>query len=147
LRLTEKTIWQAVENTNILYEDWTARKEIVEGRPVLHLYLELKDGYVASERGMATAILEQLRKFDEGTFYGNLARSGDSNPVEVTLLPEGAFANYIAQRRAEGADLAHLKPRHINPSGAELSLLIAKVKAMPEVEAKVEAGAEAVAGR
>jgi hypothetical protein len=43
--------------------------------------------------------------------------------------------------------LAHLKPRHINPSGAELSLLIAKVKAMPEVEAKVEAGAEAVAGR
>ncbi|MBM4447269.1 MAG: GH3 auxin-responsive promoter family protein [Chloroflexi bacterium] len=147
LRLTEKTIWQAVENTNIPYADWTARKEMVEGRPVLHLYLELKDGYIASEKGVATAVLEQLRKFDEGTFYGNLARTGDSNPIEVTLLPEGAFDNYIAQRRAEGADLAHLKPRHINPSDTELSLLKAKVKAVPEVEVVAEAEAEAVARR
>jgi len=145
LRLTEKAIWQAVENTNIPYADWTARKEIVEGRPILHLYLELKDDYVASERGIATAVLEQLRKFDEGTFYGDLARTGDSNPIEVTSLPEGAFANYIAQRRAEGADLAHLKPRHINPSDAELSMLRVKVKAVPEVEVVAEAEAEAEA--
>ena len=145
LRLTEKVIWQAVENTNIPYTDWTARKEMVEGRPVLHLYLELKGGYIASEKGMATAVLEQLRKFDEGTFYGNLARTGDSNPIEVTLLHEGAFDNYIAQRRAEGADLAHLKPHHINPSDTELSLLKAKVKAVPEVEVAAEAEAEAEA--
>ncbi len=147
VRLTEKAMWQAIENTSIPYEDWTVRKEIVEGRPVLHLLIELKDGYIASERGMATAVLEQLRKFDEGTFYGNLARAIDSNPIEVTLLSEGAFANYIAQRRAEGADLAHLKPRHINPSDAELALLGAKVKAVPEVEVAAETETEAVAGR
>jgi hypothetical protein len=145
LRLTEKTIWQAIENTSIPYADWTARKEIIEGRPVLHVYIELKDGYIASERGMTTAVLEQLTKFDEGTFYGNLARTGDLSPIEVTLLPEGAFANYIAKRRAEGADLAHLKPRHINPSDAELAVLRAGVKAVPEIE--VVAEAEAVAGR
>jgi len=139
VRLTEKAIWQAVENTNIPYEDWTVRKEVVGERPVLHLYLELKDNYIASERGVATAVLEQLRKFDESTFYGNLARTIDSNPIEVTLLPEGAFANYIAQRRAEGADLAHLKPRHINPSDRELSLLKARVEAVPEVEVAAEA--------
>ena len=147
LRLTERTIWQAVENTKIPYADWTARKEIVEGRPVLHLYLELKDGYVASERGMATAVLEQLRKFDEGTFYSGLERMLTLNPIKVTLLSEGVFANYIDQRRAEGADLAHLKPRHINPSDAELSLLRARVKAVPEVEIAAEAETEVIAGR
>ena len=100
---------------------------------------------------MVTAVLEQLKKFDKGTFYSGLESMLDSNPMKVTLLPEGAFANYIAQRRAEGADLAHLKPRHINPSDAELSLLRARVKAVPEVEvaveAEAEAEAEAVAGR
>ena len=147
LRLTERTIWQAIENTSIPYADWTARKEIIEGRPVLHLYIELKNGYIASEKGMAAAVLEQLRKFDEGTFYGNLAGISDLNPIEVSLLNEGAFDNYIAKRRAEGADLAHLKPRHINPSDAELAVLRARVKAVPEVEVEAKAEVEAVAGR
>ena len=146
-RLTEKVIWQAIENTSIPYEDWTAHRDIIEDRPVLHIYIELKDGYIASERGMATAVFEQIVKYDEGTFYGNLARALRSIPIKVTLLSEGTFANYIAQRRVEGADLAHLKPRHINPSDAELSLLKAKVKAVPEVEIAVEAETEAVAGR
>ena len=138
LRLTERVIWQAIENTNIPYVDWTAHKEIAERRPVLHLYIELKDNYIASERGIATAVLEQLRKFDEGTFYSGLDDMLDSKPMKVTLLPEGAFANYIAQRRAEGADLAHLKPRHINPSERELLLLGEKVKAVPVEKAVVE---------
>jgi hypothetical protein len=59
--------------------------------------------------------------------------------VEITLLPRGAFANYTSQRQTEGADLAHLKPPHINPSDKVLSLLLAK----PE-EVKVEAEAAAV---
>jgi hypothetical protein len=50
--------------------------------------------------------------------------------VEVNLLPQGAFANYTAQRRTEGADLAHLKPSHINPSEKVLSLLLAKPEAV-----------------
>jgi hypothetical protein len=146
-RLSEKIIWQAIENTSIPYADWTARREIVEDRPVLHLYMELKDGYIASEKGMATAVFEQLVKYDEGTFYGSLARALDPIPIEVTLLPVGAFDNYIAKRRAEGADLAHLKLRHINPSDAELAVLRARVKAVPEVEVTAEAEAEVVAGR
>jgi hypothetical protein len=140
-RLSEKVIWRAIENTGIPYADWTARRETVDSRPVLHVYIELKDGYIASERGLATAIFEQLIKYDEGTFYGNLARALDPIPIEVTLLPIGAFDNYITKRRAEGADLAHLKPRHINPSDAELSLLITKVKAVPDVQVVAEAEA------
>lgn len=145
VRLNEKVIWQAIENTSIAYEDWTVRKEVVEGRPVLHLFLELKDNYIASERGVATAVLEQFKKFDKGTFYSGLESMLDSNPIQVTLLPEGAFANYISQRQAEGADLAHIKPPHINPSQGVLSLLGAKVEVVPEVEVAAEAKIEAAA--
>ncbi len=148
IRLTEKVIWQAIENSNIPYADWTARKEIIENRPVLQLYLELKDGYVASARGVATAVYEQVKRLDDGFIHEDLPsleRIMDFKPIEVILLPEGAFANYTAQRRAEGADLAHLKPPHINPSDRVLSLLGTKVEAVPEVE--VAAEAEAVTGR
>ena len=54
--------------------------------------------------------------------------------VEVELLPKGSFAKYTSQRQAEGADLAHLKPPHINPSDEVLTLLVVK----PE---KAKAGA------
>ncbi len=151
-RLTEKIIWRAIENTNIPYADWAVRKEVAEGRPVLHVYLELKDGYIASEKGVARAIHDQLKILDDGFIYSDLENMlGDVDsvldlrPIEVTLLPEGAFASYIAQRRAEGADLAHLKPRHINPSERELSLLKARVEAVPEVKVVSETGA--VTGR
>jgi hypothetical protein len=142
IRLTEKTIWQAVENTGIAYEDWSAFKK--DGEPVLSLHIELKDGYQGSETDIAAAIREQLIKSDsdngdtESLIRDDFASMIDF-AVEINLLPPGTFAHYTEQRRAEGADLAHLKPPHINPSDKVLSLLLAK----PE-EVKAEAEAEAV---
>jgi hypothetical protein len=40
--LTEKAIWQAVEDSGIDYVDWVARKETQKGLR-LHLYVELKN--------------------------------------------------------------------------------------------------------
>jgi hypothetical protein len=37
-------------------------------------------------------------------------------PLEVTLLPEGAFGRYIFEQMAAGADLAQLKPSQMNVS-------------------------------
>jgi hypothetical protein len=146
VRLTEKTIWQAVENSGIAYEDWTAYKE--PGEPGLNLLIELKDGYQASEAEIATAVHEQIMNLDNDEFKADSPLRGDFAAfidfrVEVTLLPKGTFANYMSQRQAEGADLAHLKPPHVNPSDKVLSLLVAKPEAAPEV--KVGAEAEAVA--
>ncbi len=142
IRLTEKTIWQAIEHTGIPYVDWTAYKKA--GEPVLSIFMELKDGYEASEAGVASAVHEQIIKSDSDRDTSSLARDDFAEMinfrVEVNLLPRGAFANYTAQRQAEGADLAHLKPPHINPSTKVLSLLRAK----PEVAPKVEAGAGAI---
>ena len=142
IRLTEKTIWQAIENTGIPYEDWTAYKK--EGEPVLSLAIELKDGYQGSEADITAAFREQIIKSDsnhkdtEFLIRDEFATMIDFN-VEINLLPQGAFTNFTAQRRAEGADLAHLKPSHINPSEKVLSLLMTK----PE-EVKVGAETEAV---
>jgi len=141
IRLTEKTIWQAIENTGVAYEDWTAYKEA--GEPALRLFIELKDGYQGSDADIAQAIYEQIMKSDNDDYttsgvHDDLVDMINFR-VEITLLPRGAFANYTSQRQTEGADLAHLKPPHINPSDKVLSLLLAK----PE-EVKVEAEAAAV---
>jgi len=141
IRLTEKTIWQAIENTTIAYEDWTAYKEA--GKPVLRLFIELKDGYQGSDADIARAIYEQILKSDNDKNTASLIRDDFAEMINfrvaITLLPRGAFANYTSQRQAEGADLAHLKPPHINPSGKVLSLLLAKPEAIPKVEVGTEA--------
>jgi len=148
MRLTERVIWQAIENTKIHYRDWTAHKEIGE-TPKLHLYIELDDGCIASEKDVATAVYEQIKQLDDGLYiYKDLAsleRLIGFKPIEVTLLPTGVFASYKGQRQAEGAELAHLKPPHINPSDEVLSLLGAKAETTPEVEVAV--GVEAMIGR
>ena len=139
VRLTEKTIWQAIENTGIAYEDWTAFKK--EGQPVLSLYLELKNDYQGSEAEVAAAIREQILRSDsqhkdtEALYRDEFAAMIDFK-IEVNTLSPGAFAHFTEQRRAEGADLAHLKPPHINPSQRVLDLLTEKpeevVRVSPE---------------
>jgi hypothetical protein len=52
----------------------------------------------------------------------------------VTLLPKGSFAAFTAQKQAEGADLAHLKPPHVNPSAKVLSLLTANLPVNTETK-------------
>ncbi len=126
MRLTEKIIWQAIENSGVPYRDWTARKEISEGNPTLHLYLETKDIYNGNEHDVAIAIFEQLRKLDDGFIHKDLTtieKLINLKPIKVTLLKAGAFTNYTEKRQAEGADLAHLKPPHLNPTDKILMLL------------------------
>ena len=127
--LTERLIWEAIEGAGVPYTDWTARKEVVDDKPMLHLYVELKDESIASEQAMAAAIYEELIRLDNVYHYNIYSAYGNPEtvlglkPVEVTFLRHGAFSNYIAQRQAEGAALGHLKPPHVNPSEAVLSQL------------------------
>ncbi len=136
IRLTEKVIWQAIENTGIAYEDWAAFKKA--GEPVLHLFIELKDRTLASEVDIERAVYDQIMNSENDAYTTSQAHDDLADMinfgVEVTLLPRGAFANYTSQRQAEGADLAHLKPPHINPSNEVLSLLLAKPKVKVEAE-------------
>ena len=129
-RLTERIIWQAVENTGIAYEDWVVRKEIVNKQPKLRLYLELKDNSPGSKEEITALIHSELKKLDSD--YMNLEFILNINPLSISLLPRGTFQRYMERRQAEGADLAHLKPPHINPPEGALSLLgIKSTKKLP----------------
>jgi hypothetical protein len=139
-RITEKVIGEAIENTGVPYVDWVARKEIVDSKPVLHVYPELKSGYIASEASLATAIRQQFARLDRkyrSNFYrliGDMETVLALKPVKVTLLPEGAFPNYVARRRAEGAASENLNPPRVNPSDEVLYSLSApgaEVEAAP----------------
>jgi hypothetical protein len=128
-RLTEKLILEAVANSGIPYVDWVTRKEIIDNKPVLHFYLEPREGYIASEGSLATAIFEQFQRIDRKYRCNFFRLIGDVEtvlglkPVKVTLLPQGAFSSYSAQRRADGALLENLRPPRVNPSDEALSLL------------------------
>ena len=110
---------------------------------MLSLFIETKDGSQGSDAGIAAAVRQQIINADNGEDTKSLIRGDFATmidfKVEVNLLPRGAFANYTAQRQAEGADLAHLKPHHINPSDKVLSLLLAKPEAVPTEAEKVVA--------
>lgn len=144
-RVTERVIGEAIENTGLPYVDWVARKEIVDDKPLLHIYLELKDVYIASEESLATAIREQFKKLDRRhrcNFYrliGDMESVLSLKPVEITSLPQGAFSSYIAGQQSEGVVLENLRPPHVNPSEEVLALLRAPrvvVEAAPVTEAE-----------
>jgi hypothetical protein len=135
IRLTERIIWQAIEDTKIPYKDWVAHKEIGE-TPRLHLYIELKDSHVASEEDIAKAVYEQIQNNSNGLFvYRDLVSLEpliNFKPIRVTLLPQGAFSYFKRIKQAEGAELSQLKPRHINPSDKALSLLLFRDQRRPD---------------
>ena len=143
-RLTEKTIHEAIQNTGIPFVDWVARKETIADKPVLHVYVELQPGYIATDENLATSIREQFRKLDRKyrcNFYrlvGDIENTLGLKPIKVTLLPQGAFSSYSAQRQWQGAVSGSLKLRRVNPSEHELQMLTVQrvaVRATPETEA------------
>ena len=119
-QLDEKTLWQAIVNTGIKYNDWAACKEYDQNQTYLRLYIELKEEREAAE--VETMIGEQLKKVD--TDYKDIDSYLGLQPVRVTLLSPRTFQRYVQEKLKEGADLAHLKPAHINPSEAVIQHIL-----------------------
>lgn len=113
-RLTERDIWQAIEEAGVTYADWTARKEYEARKPILHIYLELKDSETRGQEEIRQAVRDRLREIHPP--YGDLEEMLALDALRVTLLPGGAFRRYFEEQQRRGADLAHLKPSHMNPS-------------------------------
>lgn len=120
-RLTEGIIWRAIENTGIPYSDWTARKEVFEKSPLLHIFIELKKGNDVTAETATGLIHEQMKKLDSD--YANLESFTGMRPLKVTVLKPGAFQKFTERQQKKGADLAHLKIPHINPSDKMLEVL------------------------
>jgi hypothetical protein len=120
-RLTEKGVWQAIADADFAYTNWVARKEYHAGEVVLHLYIEPRGEVQASE--IKERIGQNLRQLEPS--YADLERLWKLDPLRLTLLPVGSFQRYYQARAKEGAELAHLKPPHMNPSDQVLGMLLA----------------------
>ena len=119
-QLDEKTIWRAIVNTGIKFVDWSACKEYDQNKSFLRIYLELGEDKEATE--VETKIDEQLKIID--TDYSDIHTYLKLQPVRVTLLSPGTFGCYTQEKRKEGADLAHLKPIHMNAPKAVIQHLL-----------------------
>lgn len=111
-RLTEKTIWQAIVDSGVQYEDWTVRKESLSGKPVLRLYIELRNGTANAEA--EEKIHESLKALNVP--YSELEELIGVRPLSLSNLSKGTFKRYYEERQASGSDIAHLKPPHVNAS-------------------------------
>jgi len=120
-RLTERTIGAAINATGIACVEWAARKEAKE-TPVLRIYIEPRGNTGRTAHEVGAAIHRQLALLDRP--YADMESYLGLRPIEVTLLSKGAFDRFTAAKKAQHADLAHLKPPHLNPSDAILAELL-----------------------
>jgi hypothetical protein len=130
VRLSEKAIWKAIESVGIPYEDWFAFKD--KEKQVLNVCIELKNSYQGNTSDIAGMIYSSLISQNTETLSPSVAHNklidmADFN-VNVNLLPEGTFAGYMKRRQTEGADLAHLKTVHVNPSDEVMSAIFGEIE-------------------
>ncbi len=118
--LDEKTVWEAIANTGIKYVDWIACKEFDQNQTFAHLYLELKEEVEVDK--IASMIDEQLRIVDID--YRDIDSYLQQQAVRVTVLSPGTFQRYTDEKIKEGADLAMLKPAHMNTPPAIVQHLL-----------------------
>jgi phenylacetate-coenzyme A ligase PaaK-like adenylate-forming protein len=118
-RLTEKTIWQAINDAGVANAGWTVSKEYEGNKPIMHIYIEATNGFNPDEAGRL--IHEKLKNIDSD--YSDLEKMLGINPLRVSRLAPGAFERYMDAKRKAGAEMAHLKPPRVNPKDSVLELL------------------------
>ncbi len=124
--LTEKDIWLAVEEATVDYHEWIARKEILDGKAYLHLFVEVDPKNKLDEVEFKKRVKTGLKTINKD--YKDLEDMLDYDALKLTLLNPGAFKSYMDYQQSQGADLAHTKPPHMNPTKDQLGVLIKEKK-------------------
>jgi len=121
VRLTESDIWKAIEATGVQYQDWTARKEFISDEITLHIYMEPKPSESIAIEDLKGQLVIELSKLSPE--FTDLDKILGRNPLRLSFLKPGSFDGYMQQKQQEGADLAHIKPPHMQPSDQVLKQL------------------------
>jgi hypothetical protein len=117
--IDERMVWQAIVNTGIKYIDWTVRKEIIDSDPYMKLYIEPAESIDAETiRLKVHGALKEL-----SSDYADYEKMIGKQSLLVTILAKGSFQKYMAAKQKAGADLAHLKPAHMNASDENIEML------------------------
>jgi len=111
-RISEKAVAQAIAHIGLNYEEWSIRKEVNQGKPTLHLYIELNDDHLPTD--VASALHDELKSIDPG--YRDLDLMMDIHPLEVTVLHPGTFRDYYMVKKESGAELHQRRPPRMNAS-------------------------------
>ena len=114
LRITERDVWQAVEDSGVKYVDWVVRKEIVDEQPTLHLFIERRDGNSLNAETARLIVREKL--LNSLSEYRDYEEIIGYDPLILSWLETGSFSNYMAAQVEAGADMAHIKPPHMQPT-------------------------------
>lgn len=118
--IDERLVWQAIIDSGVNYADWTIRKETIDSEPCLHLYIETigeTDPEVVRQK--INARLKLLNPF-----YADYENMIEKRALEVTILSPKTFQQYMLEKQKVGADLAHLKPAHMNATDEQVELLL-----------------------
>lgn len=106
-RLSEAIIQRALAASGLELLDWTARKEVTGGSPVVHIRIELAPGapvMIDAEARVDAA----LRNLDLD--WRDLEDIAQIRPLKISVLPSGSFAR---SREATGArSLPRVNPPH-----------------------------------
>ncbi|NIP42097.1 MAG: GH3 auxin-responsive promoter family protein, partial [Gammaproteobacteria bacterium] len=112
----------SLESSGVPYTDWVARKEVDEGHVKLHIYIEPKSEV---DFPMDDVIHKIDRYFLENlSEYRDMKEMFQYEPLIISLLPVGAFMAYMKAQQEAGADLAHIKPPHIQPNETVMGSLL-----------------------
>ena len=114
VRLTESDIWKAIEATGAKYTDWVARKEFCNEDVYLHIYLEPKPSENIAIEEYKGKLAVELSKISSE--FSSLEEILGYDTIQISLLNPGSFDYYMKQKQEEGADMAHIKPPHMQPS-------------------------------
>jgi hypothetical protein len=120
--LTEKDIWHALEDADVEYTEWIARKVMAEEKAFLHLFVEAKLDNSLTEEEFRFRVKQSLIKTN--TDIKDMEEMLGYDPLKLNLLNPGAFHAYMEYQKSQGADLAHTKPPHMNPTKEQLGVLI-----------------------
>jgi len=122
LILSEREIWNAIDATGIEYQDWTANKEVVNGTPLLKLYIELKEQSNLSDEEITNLLDKHFSNlFQE---YCDLKEDLEINPLVFSRVAPGSFKAYKNAMVEAGAELENIKPSHMRPSSESLKKLL-----------------------
>jgi phenylacetate-coenzyme A ligase PaaK-like adenylate-forming protein len=124
--LTEKDIWQAFEDTGIEYNEWIARKVIKDDKAYLHLFVEIDPKNKLEESKLRSLVKESLANVNKD--IKDMEEMLGYDPLKLDILNPGAFNAYMEYQKSQGADLAHTKPPHMNPTKEQLGVLIKEKK-------------------
>ncbi|MBI4305212.1 MAG: GH3 auxin-responsive promoter family protein [Chloroflexi bacterium] len=109
-RVDEKTVWQALRDSNLEFSDWTLKREMSDEIPLLHFYGETRRDYDPAEA--ARKLHEQIKQID--SFYRDLETMLEIRPLRMTLLAPGTFDRYYDEKMKQGEDIGRARPPRMN---------------------------------